>query len=130
MSVAVSCSFPNMDDPDCAVARTTVRELYSFHFGNDMHFSPDALAAREKFLTPEFAESLKASPAGIDPFTRTADDPPRAFSIGTCRPADGRAEFTVRMLWKSDTRSEQRDLRVVTVKRGEKWLVDSISDER
>ena len=124
---AAACSMPNMEAPECTAARTTVRELFSYHFGNDMHFSPENLAAREKFLTPEFTAELKKSPAGTDPFTFTSeDDPPKAFRVGSCRAENGKAELQVLLFWKSDTRSEQRELNVESVKQGDQWLVNGI----
>lgn len=117
-----------MEDPSCAAARGTVRELFSYHFGADMRFSPEALPAYEKYLTPEFAGRLKNSSPGADPFTLTPDDdPPKAFSVGKCTAASQRADLRVLLFWKTDTRSEQRELNVNVANRDDKWLVNDIS---
>lgn len=124
----LACSIPNLESPECAAARGAVRELYSYHFGNDMHFSPQTLAGRKRFLTTEFYDSLSGSPAGRDPFTKTDEsDPPRAFQVGNCTSngADG-ADLEVLLFWKTDVRSEQRELIVGVVRRGNDWLVNSI----
>jgi hypothetical protein len=127
--VSAACSIPNLEAPECTAARGTVRELFSYHFGNDMYFSPDNLAAREKFLTPEFAAALKSSTPGSDPFTLTReDDPPKAFRVGTCEASASKASVQVLLFWKTDTRSEQRELNAEVVKQGENWLVNGISN--
>lgn len=125
---SISCSFPNMEDPRCAAARGTVRELFSYHFGGDMRFSAEALPAYERYLTPEFTARLKNAPSGVDPFTLAPDDdPPKAFSVGKCTAASQQADLRVLLFWKTDTRSEQRELNVEAVMRGDKWLVNGIS---
>ena len=127
--VSAACSIPNLEQPECTAARGTVRELFSYHFGNDMHFSQDNLAAREKFLTPEFANGLKSNAPGNDPFTLTGeDDPPKAFRVGTCEASGNKANIQVLLFWKSDTRSEQRELNAEVVKQGDNWLVNRISN--
>ena len=125
---AGACSFPNMDDPECAAPRTVVRELYSYHFGSDMKLSPEAYEQRKKFLTPEFFAAIATTPPDRDPFTQTtAADVPRAFSIGLCTVNGDEADINVRMLWKNDNASRQQDLDVRAVRRGDEWLVNSIS---
>jgi hypothetical protein len=117
-----------MEDPNCAAARGTIRELFSFHFGGDMHFSPGLLETHKRFLTTQLAENLKNSPPGSDPFALTPDDdPPKAFSVGNCKASGDKANLKVLIFWKTDTRSEQRELNVEAVKQNDQWLVNSIS---
>ena len=125
----MACSIPNLEPPECTAARGSVRELFSYHFGNDMHFSQENLAARERFLAPDFVSVLKSSPPGLDPFTLTGDDdPPKAFRVGTCSAAGNKANLQVLLFWKTDARSEQRELNVEAVKKDDKWLVNGISN--
>jgi hypothetical protein len=127
--LSFSCSIPNLESPDCAAARQNVREFYSIHFGNDMKFSPENLALREKFLTPEFASSLKGRQVDGDIFTTGTNDIPKAFRVGRCEITPrGSARLEVVLFWKDDVRSEQRPIYAEAVKRGDTWLVDSISD--
>src|SRR6185369_10674358 len=38
-----ACSVPNLEQPECTDSRLTVKEFYSYHFGNDMKFSQENL---------------------------------------------------------------------------------------
>ena len=125
-----ACSVPNLETPECTEARQAVKEFYSYHFGNDMHFTPENLAAREKFLTPEFAASLKSKQTGGDVFTTGTDDFPKAFRVGGCEvDPQGATSVEILLFWKTDVRSEQRAIHVHAVKRGDYWLVDNISGQ-
>jgi hypothetical protein len=122
-----SCSIPNLEEPACTDARTEVRQFYSFHFGNDMKPSAENLKLREKFLTPDLVKTLSASTeTSVDYFTVTADYP-KSFRIGECKtvsPAE--TEFQVVLLWRDDTRSEQKEVAVKAVKKDDKWLIDKV----
>ncbi len=125
--VFAGCSLPNLDPPECAASRSNIREFYSFHFGNEMRFSPDGLKASEKYLTPALIDALRNTPDGTDPFTSGDGDLPRAFRTGECRVlSPERTEFDVLLFWKDETRSEQRNIKVQAVKSGDRWLVDKI----
>jgi len=126
--LAAACSVPNLESATCVESRNALREFYSFHFGNNMSFTPDDLRARERFLTPEFAEKLRGSREGTDPFTTGADDIPKAFRAGDCREiSPERTAIEVVLFWKDDTRSEERKINVEMAKRGDVWLVDNIT---
>ncbi len=124
-----ACSIPNLEDPQCTAARTSVREFYSFHFGNDMKMSPENLKLREKFLSPELYRTLSAKPAGdTDYFTETADLP-KTFRVGTCKAeSPDKAIFQVVLFWKTETRSEQRSVNVEAVKENDSWLINKVSN--
>ncbi len=125
--LAGGCGIPNLDPPACTESRTAVREFYSFHFGNDMNFSPESLELRERFLTPELAKQMSTEQEGMDPFTTGTNDFPKAFRIGECKEiSPSQTEFQVLLFWRDDTRNEQREIRVTTAKQNEKWLIDKI----
>ena len=129
----LSCSVPNLEEPDCGEARGIVREFYSYHFGNNLGFSEEELNARGHYLTPEFRKSLGAAPQdlppGIDPFTRAAD-PPKAFRVGECKVVEAgrRTSFEVLLFWRDDVRSEQRSITVEADRRADRWLIDRVSN--
>src|SRR6266404_3546674 len=77
-----SCSIPSLESPQCAEARDTVKQFYSFHFANDMHPSPENLKFRERFLTPEFYKTLVATESTKTDVFTASDDPPKTFKIG------------------------------------------------
>jgi Protein of unknown function (DUF3828) len=126
----LSCSIPNLEKPECAEARQTVKELYSYHFGNDMKFTRENLRQRGKFLSPNLLENLsKKDESAVDYFTAT-DDYPKAFRVGECTIAepDKRVNVQVLLFWKTDTRSEQKEIQVETVNENNKWLVNKVGN--
>ena len=125
----ISCNVPTLEAPECTEARTAVREFYSYHFAGEMQFAPEKLKQRERFLTEELIKSLPNAPTDRDPFTLT-DDVPRAFRVGGCEVAEPqkRVIFGVLLFWKTDTRSEQREIKVEAVRLGDKWLINKISN--
>jgi hypothetical protein len=126
---SLSCSVPNLEEPECREARQTVKKLYSFHFGNDMQPTIENLKQRETFLTSEFFNKVQTPAGEIDPFTLT-NDLPKAFRVGGCRVAEPqrRVNFGVLLFWKTDARSQQREITVEAVKQNNKWLVNQISN--
>jgi hypothetical protein len=128
LSGATACSVPNLESPACSESKNVVREFYSYHFGNDMRFSAAGLKVREKFLTPEFAAEVAEAKGGTDPFTTGTDDIPKAFRVGECREITlERTESNVLIFWRSDERTEQREIKVETIDRNDRWLVNKIS---
>lgn len=128
-SIAVSgCAVPSLETPACTESKNAVREFYSFHFGNEMKFGADTLAKREKYLSPEFAQSLKSTPENADPFTSGSTDIPKAFRVGECtETSPEKTNISVLIFWRDDTRTEQREIKVEAVDRNDKWLVNNIS---
>lgn len=129
---SLNCSIPNLEKPECTAARQTVKELYSYHFGNDMKFTRENLEGREKFLTGELAGNLsKINDGATDYFTGTAsDDHPKTFRVGECTliEPEKRVNFGVVLFWKTDTRSEQKEIRVEAARENDRWLVDKVGD--
>lgn len=122
-----ACNIPNPESAECVEARQTVKDFYSFHFGGEMRFSPENLRLRERFLTPELTDSLPDALTEADVFTVNSNDYPKTFRAGNCRAeAPDKAVFEVLLFWKTETRSEQRQIEVETVKRNGKWLIDKI----
>lgn len=126
VSCLLSCSIPNLESPECSEAQTTVREFYSFHFGNDMKFSLENLKPREKFLTPEFVNSLKQNaPSDIDVFTTQTTDFPKAFRVGGCSGiSPDSVTVEVLLFWKDSERSDQKKIYVDVVRQNGKWLIN------
>lgn len=123
-----ACSIPKLESPACTESKNAVREFYSYHFGNEMKFTSEGLQHRAKFLSPEFAASVAGSKEGTDPFTTGTDDIPRAFRVGECREVSPeRTESNVLLLWRDDSRTEQRQIKVESVDKNDTWLVNKIS---
>lgn len=127
--VTTGCSIPNLETPECIAARPVLREFYSAHFGGEMKLSAKKLESVEKFLTPEFARSLRGIETDKDVFTTNDTDPPRAFRVTGCETAaSDRAELTVLLFWRSgdQARPEQKAIKAEMEKRGDAWLVNKI----
>jgi hypothetical protein len=126
------CSVPNLEAPDCTAARTHVREFYSFHFGNDMHPTLENVLKRERFLTRQYASSLRIDAGGLPPtqidYFTLAEDLPKTFRIGECTVVEpGRTtQFEVLLFWKDDARSEQREITAIARKENDEWLIDAV----
>jgi len=127
---SLSCSVPNLGEPDCETARDSVREFYSFHLANDMTFSTENLETRKQFLAPEFYERLKTGTHQGDPFTQTSDLP-KAFRVGECKVEEPgkRVRFELVLFWKDDVRSEQRSITVNAENSDGRWLIRNVTSE-
>jgi len=123
-----SCgSVPNLEPPECTDSRLTVKEFYSYHFGNEMRFSAENLRQREKFLTPEYFKSLQNLQTENDIFTTNTADLPKAFRVGKCEVVEpSKTRLEVLLFWKDDTRSEQKTINAEVVKQNDKWLINKI----
>ena len=125
-----ACSIPNLESQDCTDARNTVKELYSYHFGNDMKFTKENLKQREKYLTDELKKQLENQPeSAVDYFTAT-DDYPKAFRLGKCEDVepDKKVNMQIVLFWKTETRSEQKEIQAEVVKQNNNWLVNRIGN--
>ncbi|CAN5572486.1 hypothetical protein BH18ACI1_BH18ACI1_18560 [soil metagenome] len=127
----IGCSIPNWEKPECAEARNTVRELYSYHFGNDMKFTKENLGRREKFLSKDLKQKLENQPESAADYFTATEDYPKAFRIGGCEVVEPDKKISIQVLlfWKSDTRSQQREIYVEVVKENNNWLVNGINDK-
>ena len=124
-----SCSLPNLEKPQCTAARDTVKRFYSFHFGNDMHPSRENLKTREQFLTSDLVKILSASTETSKDYFTATDNYPKAFRVGSCTSdSDDKATFQVLLLWRDDVKSEQKEVHVETVKTGDAWLINKVSN--
>lgn len=123
----LGCSVPNLEKPECEQSRNAIREFYSVHFGNDMQPSEEYLKLREKFLTTDLRNLIAQNASDKrDYFTKT-DDYPKAFRVGECEvAAPDKTIFGVLIFWKTDARTEQRTIKVETVKENDRWLINKI----
>ena len=123
-------SVPNLEQPECAETRNTVREFYSYHFGNEMKPSGENLQRREKFLTADLIRQLRQkNDAATDYFTQT-DDYPKAFRVGSCEViSPEKTVLEVLLFWKDDKRSEQREIKIETIKENNNWLINKVENK-
>lgn len=130
-ALCVACSIPNLEEPECTESRGAVKEFYSYHFGNEMKFTEQNLKPREKFLSPELIKLLQRFVTDSEPFTLTTNDEPKAFRVSGCTAIDAsKADVRVLLFWRDDTRSEELEIHVETVKQNDKWLINNIYNEQ
>lgn len=123
-----ACSIPNLESNECQQARDPLQQFYSYHFGNDMQPSEKYYKDRKDYLTASFGNFVSKQITNKRDFFTLEEDYPKAFRVGSCKTiAPDRAEFGVLLFWKTDTRSEQREIKVEVVKENEKWLIDKVS---
>lgn len=123
-------SVPNLEQTECSLARIRVKEFYSFHFGNDMKPSGENLQQREKFLSADLTRQLEQRTGETQDYFTKTEDFPKAFSIGKCEVVSPEnTVFDVLLFWKDDERSEQRGIKVETVKENNNWLVNKVENK-
>ncbi|MEO7539721.1 MAG: hypothetical protein ABIV21_06820 [Pyrinomonadaceae bacterium] len=128
VTASAGCSLPNLEQPQCTAARDTVKRFYSFHFGNDMHLTPENIRQRESFLTQELTNALEASPESATDYFTATDQYPKAFRVGSCTSvSDDKATLQILLLWKDDTKSDQKEVHVDAVRDGDKWLISKVT---
>ncbi len=126
--IITSCSVPNLEPPQCTAARNSVKRFYSLHFANDNGRTDEYLRSREEFLTDRLAKNLSSNKQKNDYFTQT-EDFPKAFRVGGCTAeSDEKVGLQVVLLWRDDTRNDQSEVVVRTVKSGDNWLIDSVGN--
>lgn len=124
-----SCSVPNLEKPQCTEARNAVKRFYSLHVGGDMRPSQENLKAREEFLTSDLFQTLAASNETAKDYFTATDEYPKAFRVGECSSgSEDAATLQVLLLWRDDTASEQREIKVETVRLGDKWVINKVSN--
>ena len=130
-SLFTACSIPNLETPECRESRNTIREFYSFHFSGDMKFTKENLSLREKYLSSELKQKLQSQPEGATDYFTATDDYPKAFRAGDCETLepDKKAVTQVVLFWKTDTRSEQREVRVEVIKENDKWVINKVESK-
>ncbi len=124
-----ACSIPNLENPECAKARQTIKEFYSYHFGSDMKLSKENLQRREKFLTEDLKSNLAAQIDDAKDYFTATNDYPKAFRVGSCEVAgENKIIFQIVLFWRDDTRNEQREVKVESVKQNDKWLINKVTN--
>jgi len=94
-----------------------------------MHPSPENLKAREQFLTRELIKVLSASSETSRDYFTATENYPKAFRVGSCSSdSNDKVTLQVLLLWRDDTKSEQKEVHVETVKTGDAWLINKVSN--
>ncbi len=123
-----SCKIPTIESQDCLDARAAVREFYSYHFDGDMALSEKELDKLQKYMTPETVKELRGQETENDVFTTNTNDYPKAFRIGDCKLiSPDKAEMSVLLFWRTEERTEQREINVEARKINDKWLFNKVN---
>lgn len=119
------CSIPNLENPQCAEARDAVKEFYSWYLGTVPEQREKQPEIFRRFISPE--SRLNAGDFEIDPFFNSISQP-TTFKIGKCEIIDPtHTNVQVQLYWRhEDAKTDQREVYADTVKREDKWLMESI----
>ena len=128
---SLSCSVPNLEKPECTKARQTLKELYSFHFGNDMKFTKENLQTREKFLSEQLKLKLGTQPDSAKDYFTATDSYPKTFRVGVCKitEPEKKVEAQILLFWREGEKTEQREVKAEVINENDKWLVSSVSQQ-
>ena len=95
-----------------------------------MKSSEENLILRTKFLTDELKQNLAEQAEGKRDYFTATEDYPKAFRVGGCEVSgENKIVFEVVLFWKDDTRSEQHEIKVETIKQNERWLINNVISE-
>jgi hypothetical protein len=93
-----------------------------------MQPSVENIRAREPFLTRELVNTLSASNGTKRDYFTATEDYPKAFRAGECKViSDDKATLQILLLWKDDTKSDQKEVQVEAVRDGDKWLINKVT---
>jgi len=124
-------SIPNLESPECTAVRNEARRFYSYHFDAMLRSGGDRAAERREYLTPRFADALKAAgPTDIDMFTLSTEFP-KTFKIGECRMSTPtNVDIQIQIYWRDDAKTQQQEVVANYVLNGEKWLLDGVGSKK
>jgi hypothetical protein len=92
--------------------------------------SGENLQLREKFLTDELEQNLAVQTDDATDYFTATNDYPKAFRVGGCEVVEpNKTVFEVVLFWKDDTRNEQREIKVETVRQNNKWLINKVGNK-
>lgn len=124
-----SCSIPSLEKPECTQARDAVKQLYSFHFGNEKQLAEENLKAQKRFLTSELFDTLSVYVERSQDYFTKSDEFPKTFKIGKCVvTAADKTNVQVQLYWRDDTKTLQKEVNVEAVRQNDAWLVNKISN--
>ena len=119
----LSCSIPNLESQQCAEARDTAKEFYSWYLGTDVAMRMEQRETYDRFIAPNFRPP---SNSDLDPFFLSPTTP-TTFKIGKCElENDTRASIQVQLYWRQQLKTEQREVYADAIKVGDKWLIDKV----
>lgn len=128
---SAACSIPNLEKPECIESREIVKQFYSFHFGNDLKPDDQSLKQREIFLSRRLFDELKKQTVSREDYFTQTEDYPKAFRVGGCEViSENKTVFEVLLFWKNETRSDQVEIKVETVKENNNWVIDKVERKK
>jgi hypothetical protein len=92
--------------------------------------SSENLKARAQFLTGDLVTRLSTSPESAKDYFTATENYPKAFRVGECvQNSDNNVELQVVLLWRDDTKNDQKQVHVETLMVDGKWLINKVSDK-
>ena len=118
-----SCSIPSLESRECAEARNTVKEFYSWYLGTDAKTRERQRVTYDRFIAPSFGATTSDD---LDPFFLSLT-PPTTFKIGKCETKnESNTEIQVQLYWRLADKTQQEEVFAETIKTGDTWLIDKV----
>lgn len=121
-----ACSVPNLEIAQCAEARDSVKQFYSWYIGTDAETKSQQPEIYRKFVSAEFP--IDPEKWELDPYLLT-NNLPKSFRVAECNTQSSeKTNFNVILLWHDGSRSEQKKILVETLKNNGSWLINKVSN--
>jgi len=118
-----ACSIPNLESQQCADARNTVKEFYSWYLGTDPNTREQQQVIYDRFIASNFHSSARSD---LDPFFLSPTTP-TTFKIGKCEMRnDSQTAIQVQLYWRQPDKTEQEEVYAETIRSADKWLIDKV----
>jgi hypothetical protein len=121
-----ACSIPSLESAECSQARDTVKQFYSWYLGTDLDTRLKQPEILNRFVAKKFQDEHPTSDPAAYFFS---DDLPKTFKIGACKQIDPqKVDMQVQIYWRDDKKTVQKEVHVETVKTGDAWLINNVSN--
>jgi len=119
-----ACSIPSLESQQCAEARDSVKDFYSWYLGTDAKTRTQQQTTYDRFIAPGFQTSATDD---LDPFF-LSPTMPTTFKIGKCDvDNDSRVSIQVQLYWRYESKTDQKEVYAEVARSGDKWLIEKVA---
>ena len=82
-------------------------------------------------MSNELKQKLENQAESASDYFTATDDYPKAFRVGSCETVEPNKKVNMQIVlfWKSDTRSEQREVHVEVINVNDNWLINKVESK-
>ena len=122
----LSCSIPNLESTECSQARDNIKQFYSWYLGTDADIRSKHPEIHDKYISSAFTSA--AADWEVDHYVLT-NNFPKSFRVGSCKAPDAQhVEFQVLLLWRDDTNTIQKEVKVMAERQNDSWKITHIGN--